>query len=298
MIMKRWRAASVLACLAGLASFAGAQAPGELGLVRSFHADGKLKRAAYRAEPGGDLAVAEFNARGQLSFLRCADRPLLASAVDDARLCGFGRSPSTVELFDDKGVLRSRLAYQNGKRLRAESLYDNGKVASQEEVIGRQRIERQFSSTGIKRSESVSLLERGRTVRQRMLEFSEKGTLLREQAWDAAGEPLRDDSYFAPSGQPKNKTSFAGSGEARVADVVEFHDNGQRAAQGRFLAPARAPLLPVGTHRRFNEQGVLVAESVYDEQGRLTRERAWDETGKLLRDEGTPAETASKPPSQ
>ncbi|HSV57368.1 MAG TPA: hypothetical protein VLJ19_00605 [Variovorax sp.] len=297
--MNAWRAASLMAGLAGLASLAAAQAPQELGLVRSFHPDGTLKRAAYRTEPGGDRAVAEFSARGQLSFLRCADTPLLAPAVDDARLCGFGKTPSTVELFDDKGVLRSRLVYLSGKRLRAESLYDNGKLASQEEVLGNQRIERQFSSAGVKRRESVSLLlDRGRTVRQRVLEYSEKGRLLREQHWDAADEPLRDDSYFAHNGQPKNKTSFDGSGETRVADAIEFHENGQRAAQGRFLAPARAPLLPVGTHRRFNDRGLLIAELDYDDKGRLTRERTWDEAGQLLRDEGSPQEMANKPPTQ
>lgn len=270
----------------------------ELGLARSFHPDGSLRRASFRAEPGGDRAVAEFSARGQLSLLRCADRPLLAPAVDDARLCGFGQGASNVELFDDKGLLRSRLVYLKGKRLRAESLYDNGKVATQEEQIGNQRIERQFSSTGVKRRESVSLLlDRGRVVRQRVLEFSEKGGLVREQRWDSAGEPLRDDSYYPGNGQAKSKTSFSGTGEARIADVVEFHDNGQRAAQGRFLAPLRAPLLPVGTHRRFNEQGVLVAETNYDAKGQLTRERRWDDAGELLRDESIPPESTQKAPS-
>jgi antitoxin component YwqK of YwqJK toxin-antitoxin module len=271
----------------------------ELGLARSFHPDGKLKRAAYRTEPGGERAVAEFSARGQLTFLRCADKPMLAPAVDDRRLCGFDKASSTVELFDDKGVLRSRLVYLHGRRLRAESLYDNGKVAAQEDVIGNQRIEKQFSSSGVKRRESVSLLhERGRAVRQRVLEYSERGALLREQRWDASGEPLRDDSYFASNGQPKSKQTFGGRGEARIADVIEFHENGKQAAQGRFLAPARAPLLPVGTHRRFNEQGTLVAELSYDNQGRLIKERTWDDSGQLLREEPAPGNPASKVPSQ
>jgi antitoxin component YwqK of YwqJK toxin-antitoxin module len=271
----------------------------ELGLARSFHPDGRLRRAAYRTEPGGERAVAEFSARGQLTLLRCADKPMLGPAVDDRRLCGFDKASSTVELFDDKGVLRSRLVYLHGKRLRAESLYDNGKVAAQEEVIGNQRIERQFSSAGVKRRESMSLLQEGaRAVRQRVLEYSERGTLLREQRWDAGGEPLRDDSYFASNGQPRSKQTFSGRAAARVADVVEFHENGKQAAQGRFLAPARAPLLPVGTHRRFNEQGTLVAELSYDDQGRLIQERTWDDSGQLLREEPSPGDAAGKAPSQ
>lgn len=274
----------------------------ELGLARTFHPDGRLRRAAYRAEPGGERAVAEFNARGQLIFLRCADKPLLEPAVDDRSLCGFDKSPSTVQLFDDKGVLRSRIVYLQGRRQRAESLYDNGRIASLEEFVGNQRIERQFSSAGVKRRESVSvLLDRNRSVRQRTLEYSERGSLVREQRWDSNGEPLRDDSYYASNGQPKTKFSYSGAGSARMVDVVEFYENGQRAAEGRFSAPAGAPLQPVGMHQRFNERGTLVGESSYDDKGRLQQERRWDDAGQLLQRDGpAPAADApgAKPPSQ
>ena len=274
----------------------------EFGLVRTFHPDGKLRRAAYRAEPGGERAVVEFSARGQLTFLRCADKPLLAPAADDRQLCGFQKTPSSVELFDDNGVLRSRLVYLNGRRQRAESLYDNGKVASVEETSGKQRIERQFSSAGVKRSESVSLLlDRGRSVRQRTLEYSERGWLVREQRWDANGDPLRDDTYYTQNGQPKYKQAFSGSGPERVVDIIEYFENGQRSAEGRFSAPAHAPLLPVGMHRRFNDRGTLVAEMNYDGKGRLLEERRWDDAGQLLRPDEpalAPSEAAGKPAAQ
>lgn len=272
----------------------------ELGLVRTFHPDGKLRRAAYRAEPGGERAVAEFSARGQLTLLRCADKPLLDPAADDKRLCGFEKTPSTVELFDDNGMLRSRLVYLNGRRQRSESLYDNGKVASVEETVGKQRIERQFSSAGVKRRESVSLLlDRGRSVRQRTLEYSERGWLVREQRWDANGDALRDDSYYTQNGQPRYKRAFTGSGPNRVVDVIEYFENGQRSAEGRFTAPIHAPLLPVGMHKRFDERGSLVAEMDYDGKGRLLQERKWDDAGQLLKgDEPAPAAQAGKPASQ
>jgi len=270
----------------------------ELGLARTFHPDGKLRRAAYRAEPGGERAVAEFSARGQLTFLRCADKPLLDPAVDDRRLCGFEKTASTVELFDDKGVLRSRVVYVQGRRQRAESLYDNGKVASLEEFSGNQRIERQFSSSGVKRRESVSvLLDRNRSVRQRTLEYSERGWLVRDQRWDLNGELLRDDSYYTVNGQPKTKFAYNGAGADRAVDVIEYFENGQRAAEGRFLAPASAPLLPVGLHRRFNDRGALVGESSYDDKGQLQQERRWDDAGQLLQSEPAAA-AAAKPPSQ
>ncbi|PSJ19409.1 hypothetical protein CVH10_23015, partial [Halomonas sp. ND22Bw] len=76
----------------------------EVGLVRSFHPNGQLRRVAFYDDPGGERASAEFTPAGQLSALRCADKPLLAPALDDARLCGFGAgAPSQVELFDAKG---------------------------------------------------------------------------------------------------------------------------------------------------------------------------------------------------
>ncbi|MDM0115754.1 hypothetical protein QTI66_26630 [Variovorax sp. J22R133] len=270
----------------------------EVGLIRNFHPDGSLRRVSFRDESGADRAVAEFTPRGQLSLLRCADKPLLAPVVDDARLCGFGKTTSTVELFDINGLLRSRITWLNGKRLRSESLYDNGKVATQEEFNGKRRVERRFSSEGIKRLEVVfAVLDRGGVVKQREEEFSEKGILVRDQQWDDAGEPLRDDSYSV-DGKPRSKVSYSGRGDSRVADVTEFHDNGQRAAQGRFLAPARAPLLPIGIHRRFNDKGTLVTESTYDAKGQATRERTFDDSGAQVHDQAVAPDGTRKAGAQ
>jgi len=258
----------------------------ELGLVRSFHPDGRLRRVAFYADPGGERASAEFTAGGQLSALRCADRAVLAPAADDARLCGFvGSAPSQVELFDAKGGLRARLSYVSGKRVRNERLYDNGKPASQDEVVGNQRTERRFSSEGVKRYELVSLIVERGALKQREIEYSERGTPVRDQRWTPAGQAVTDDSYYLNS-QPRSKTVYSGEGLARVADITEFHDNGQRSAEGRFGAPApRGRLIPVGLHRRFDEQGKLASESVYDDKGRVTRERTWDANGQPDRDD-------------
>ncbi|KWT97889.1 MULTISPECIES: hypothetical protein [unclassified Variovorax] len=256
----------------------------ETGLTRSFHPGGQLRRATFYAEPG-ERAYAEFTERGQLSALRCGDKPLLAPVVDDARLCGFvGSTPSQVELFDAKGILRTRLAYLAGKRLRSEELYDNGKPAMQDEISGNQRTERRWSSEGIKRREIVYLLlERG-AIKRREQEFSEKGTLVRDQRWSAAGEPLSDESYYL-NGQPRSKAVYGEGSEARTVEITEFHDNGQRAAQGRFAVVSRFRQIPIGLHQRFGDGGTLRAESSYDDKGRVTRERSWDAQGKLERDD-------------
>ena len=255
----------------------------ETGLTRSFHPGGQVRRIAFYAEPG-ERASAEFTERGQLSALRCGDKPMLAPAVDDARLCGFVNGPSQVELFDGKGTLRSRLAYAAGKRVRSEELYDNGKPSLQDEINGSQRLERRWSSDGVKRREVVFLLVERGSIRQRDQEFSEKGTLVRDQRWNASGEPQSDESYFL-NGQPRSKARYGSAGDARQLEMTEFHDNGQRAAVGRFLLVDRVRRIPIGTHQRFSDKGTLMAESIYDDKGRVTRERTWDAEGKPERDD-------------
>ncbi|NVM92518.1 toxin-antitoxin system YwqK family antitoxin [Variovorax sp. SG517] len=261
----------------------------ERGLVRSFYPDGKLRRAIFypNSDTGGgnERASVEFTEHGQLSALRCADAPTLAPVVDDARLCGFsGTGPSQVDLFDARGILRSRLAYVSGKRVRAQSFYDNGKTSSLDETVGNQRTEQSFSSEGVKRRETAFLLVERTSVRVREQAFSEKGTLVRDQRWNSAGEPIVDDSYYI-NGQPRSKSAYSGSGDARSVEITEFYDSGQRAAQGRYEIQGRNRQIPVGTHQRFSEKGTLLAESSFDAKGRVTRERAWDENGELQRDD-------------
>ena len=256
----------------------------EVGLVRSFYPAGALRRVTFFADAAGERASVEFTERGQLSALRCGDKPVLAPVADDARLCGFGHGASKVELFDAKGTLRSRLSYVAGKRVRSEDLYDNGKPATQDEVVGNRRTERRFSSEGIKRREVISLIGERGAVKQREQEFSEKGTLVREQLWNTAGAPLSDTSYYQ-NGRPRSKSVHGVGGKARLIEITEFHDNGQRAAVGRYLASDRFSQTPIGAHQRFSDTGVLIAESVYDDKGRITRERAWDPNGKLERDD-------------
>lgn len=257
----------------------------ERGLMRTFHPNGQLNLAIFYANPGGERASAEFTAQGQLAGLRCGDQPLLAPALDDAKLCGFaGSQPSVVELFDARGRLRGRMQWAQGKRLRNESLHDNGKPAVVEVIAGNQRTEQRFSAEGIKRADAVWLItERGR-IKQVEQTYSETGTLVREQRWSPEGDPVSDKSFYL-NGQPREQSVFSGEGEAGAMESTRFHDNGQRASVGRYATPPRGRQLPTGTHQRFDENGTVVGESVYDARGRVTRERVWDDAGKLVRDD-------------
>ena len=94
--------------------------------------------------------------------------------------------------------------------------------------------------------------ERGAT-KQREQEFSEKGTLVRDQRWNAGGDPVSDESFYL-NGQPLSKAVYGVDGDPRLIEITEFHDNGQRAAVGRYVSTDRfRKQNAIGTHQRFSE---------------------------------------------
>jgi antitoxin component YwqK of YwqJK toxin-antitoxin module len=260
-----------------------------VGLLRVFFPNGKLRSVTFYAQPGGEQAHAEFNDRGQLSRLRCGDKPLLAPAADDARWCGFSGNGSQVEFFSSRGLLTARSSYLGGKRLRHETLNDNGQPSYLDERVGNIRTERYYSPTGVKRREVQSAVDGKTTVKEREQDFAESGALARERRWKG-GWPVSDLSFFL-NGQPRSKIEYGGNAGANAGgapawrQTTEYHDNGKVASTGRYGSGERQQNLPTGTHQRFDESGQLIAESVYDERGRITREKAWDGDGKLLRDD-------------
>jgi antitoxin component YwqK of YwqJK toxin-antitoxin module len=257
----------------------------ERGLVQTFYPTGARETLSFNAENGRTAASAEFTPAGQLSALRCADRPLLAPAFDDARACGFAGSPSQVELFDARGRVRQRVSYVDGQRVRWESLFDDGQAETISEIVGNQSVARRFWPGGAKRQEIHAVTIDRRTVRQRELDYSERGTLVREQRWAPDGTPTSDDNFYL-NGQPRSRAVHGGSGAQRFVDLAEFHDSGRPASKGRYRAgPRGAPTTPLGVHQHFDERGGLAAETTYDERGRVARERVFDEGGRLLRDD-------------
>jgi antitoxin component YwqK of YwqJK toxin-antitoxin module len=257
----------------------------ERGLVQTFYPSGARQTVAFNGENGREAASVEFTPTSQPSALRCADQPLLAPAFDDARACGFAGSPSSVELFDARGRVRQRVSYVRGQRVRWETLFDNGQPETTSEITGGESVGRRFWASGAKRQEIHAVVIDRRTVRQRELDYSERGTLVRDQRWAVDGTPTNDDSFYL-NGQPRSRAVFGGAGAQRFVDVTEFYDSGKRSGAGRYRAgPRGAPTTPLGIHQQFHEQGSLAAETTYDERGRVTRERAFDEAGRLQRDD-------------
>ncbi|WPB56730.1 hypothetical protein [Xylophilus sp. GOD-11R] len=252
------------------------------GLTRNFHPDGRLQRASFYG-PAGELAYAEFTRRGDLRSLKCADRPVLAPAVDDARLCGFAPRPSQVSFVAESGALRARATFVAGSRVRYETFQDNGLPATQEETSANGRIERIFGADGTRRREVVWALVDGASQRDREMEFSSSGRLTRERRW-SQGELSSEQTYYL-NGQPRSKARYTSSGSVRTLETQDYYENGMLAAQGSYVDTGRYAPTPVGIHRQFDMQGRPKAESVYDTRGRLLRERSWDPAGVVLRDD-------------
>lgn len=262
------------------------------GLARAFHETGEPRRAVFH-EGGREKAAIEWNKQGQMQELRCADRPVLAPAADDRRLCGFA-GPSQIELFSARGELQSRITFDNGQRTRYENYWRNGRPQVQQEISAARRVERRFAEDGTRRREThwaaARTTQTSQTAPARLFkvleqEFSERGSLVREQRWGEDGAALSDVSFYL-NGQPRQKTEFSREGGTVTRRESQYDDSGKLAGDGLFVEAGRSRGgLPVGSHKRYDEAGRVAAESIYDDRGRLTREKLWDEAGRLIRDD-------------
>lgn len=264
-----------------------------VGLARSWHAGGALRRAAFHGDDGREQAVAEFNEQGQLSDLRCAPKPLLAPAADDAAWCGHQGKASTVSLFNGKGALAARRSFERGELLQRESYWDNGKPREQAEMTAQGGVERSFAVDGVKRRETQWVWvpagndggrRRSTTLEQ---EFHDSGTLVRERRWATAerGATLVGEKQWYLNGQPRESSEYVDEGGRRLRRDTGFHDNGKPAYEGSWALEGRYERQAVGVHRRFDEAGRLRSERHHDERGRVTRERELDEAGAVTRDD-------------
>ena len=255
-----------------------------VGDSRSWHPNGNLKRTTAFSADGREIAVAEFNDRGQLKELRCTDRPVLGKEVDDASLCGHdARAPVVRELFSDKGVPRGRVVYLAGRLSLSESFWDNGKVQEQREFGKDTSVDRRFSPEGVKLGETRWIaVERGRT-KELEQEFHASGSLIRERRWQE-GELAGEKNWYL-NGQLKSDSRYTRRDGRAVCDLTDFHDTGKPSRHGSFLVNRGYLDHPIGKVSNFDGDGRLRQEREHDANGRLTREREFDEAGKLLRDD-------------
>lgn len=241
------------------------------GLQVYYHKSGTVQRRVYH-EPGkGRRASVEYNDRGELMRLSCADEPLLG---DDRELCGFHGRPSEVTFHDAKGQVAGRARFENGRRLAMTALGAGGAVArSEEEAHGGRRIVRVHFSDGALRKETVVS---GR-MREHERELAQSGQKLRETRWVDGWKA--EETLWYLNGQPRSRTRWAREGAEVRITAETYWDNGRmrerstRDNRGHFI----------GVVERYTEKGELESEATY-RMGKLTRRKSYKD-GQLALDE-------------
>jgi antitoxin component YwqK of YwqJK toxin-antitoxin module len=241
-----------------------------IGIQTYYHKNKQLRRRSF-SEPGkGSLASIEYNDRGQLTQLRCADKPLLG---DDRALCGFAGKVAEVTFYNAKGDVAGQARYENGKRLSASAVSTQGVVARSEEVQGERRVTRENFPEGALRLETVFLGNRKESER----ELAKSGQPVRETRWRDGY--LSEQTLWYLNGQLKSKTQYERDGGRVLVKAEEFWDNGK--LRERSVRDERRGY--VGVRQLYAESGTLESEATY-EQGKLASRKNYKD-GRLVLDE-------------
>lgn len=240
-----------------------------VGVQTHYHKNRQVKRLSFDEPNRTGIASIEYNERGQLTELRCADRSLLEP---DRRLCGFDRA-ADVDFYDSKGNVVAQARYENGKRVAFKALSSPGGLARSEEVQGDRRIARSHFPEGQLRLETTSVGNRKEFER----EFARQGQPVRETRW-LDGRQSEETLWYL-NGQLKSKTRWERDGKDVVIKSDEYWDNGK--LQSRTVRDERRRYL--GVQQIFDESGALTSEETY-ERGVLTRRRDY-KAGRLVLDE-------------
>jgi antitoxin component YwqK of YwqJK toxin-antitoxin module len=240
------------------------------GIQTYFHKNRQVRRRSFN-EPGkGSLASIEYNERGQLVQLRCADKPLMG---EDRALCGFEGRIAEVTFHNARGEVTGQARYENGKRLAMSTLATAGAGARSEEVQGDRRIVRQHHPEGPLRLETVM----AGAYRLSERELAKSGQPVRETRWQEGR--TSEETLWYLNGQPKSKTRWERDGQQVLVKIEEFWDNGTLKA--RSVRDERRGF--VGLQQTYAESGVLESEVTYD-KGTITRRRSYKD-GRLVLDE-------------
>ena len=262
------------------------------GLRRSWYEDGSPKAVEWVGDNEREGASAQFTPGKQLASLRCGPKPLLAPQVDDAALCGFGGSASTVSTYSSSGKLRGTQTLLAGVVQKQAVLMDNGKPQEEMERQGSQRTERFFAEDGSKRREKVWNEAEKPALLVRESEYHASGTLVRERLYavsEVGGRKrnrLASEARFFLNGQPQSKERYSLDGETELVDRQHFNDKGTLVAEGRYALDGRyGQERGLGVHKSYFDNGKLAQEETFDDKGHVKRLRSWDESGKQTADD-------------
>jgi antitoxin component YwqK of YwqJK toxin-antitoxin module len=240
------------------------------GIQVHYHKNRQVQRRAFSVPGKGSIASIEYNDRGQITELRCADKPVLG---EDRALCGFDGKPSDVLFYKAKGEPGGQARFEAGKRVSMTAIGAGGTVSRSEEVQGERRTLREHYPEGQPRLETVVVGNRKESER----ELARSGQPVRDSRWND-GYKMEETLWYL-NGQPKSKTRWERSGNQVLVKAEEFWDNGKPRA--RTVSEERRG--PVGVQQTFTEGGVLESESTY-ELGKLARRKSYKD-GRLVSDE-------------
>ena len=259
-----------------------------LGLQKHYFESGALKRLSFydlsKNSPANmpfihteNIASLEFSENGRLAGLHCARRPVIRfEKIDDTTLCGFA-AESKVDLFD-RDTLRARLTLRQGEIIARTTFWPDGRPRAEAGPLDAGFHETTYRQSGQKLKEIIYVQAGNERLRSIERDFHESGQMTSEKRW-ADGRLNREASWYL-NGQQKWVLEYRDNEMTRR----EFHDNGQRSFEGRFVRE-RSATRPIGEQLRFDDKGQLRSQYSHDERGRIAREREFDEAGKLIRDD-------------
>jgi len=246
------------------------------GLQTYYHPNKQVRRRSFNEPRKGSLASIEYNDRGQVTQVRCAEKPILG---DDRALCGFEGKVSDVTLYSAKGEVAGQARFENGKRLSMTALGGQGGVARSEEVKGERRVIREHFAEGPLRLETV-VVGKGKESER---ELARSGQPVRETRWHDGWKS--EETLWYLNGQVRSKTRWERDGNQLVVKAEEFWDSGK--IRARTTRDERRG--PVGVQQTFSEAGALESEATYEKftlvrrknykDGRLVLEEEYFEDG-------------------
>ncbi len=259
----------------------------QIGPVKIYFENGKIKEAFFTNEEGKRTAFVSFDENGRPTSLKCAKESVVPQ---DREYCGYQGKVSEVSLYQGDKVSEKVIHFKGEPKLRTK-FFDDGTISSEEKFNGKKSTVKAYFKGGKVKSQHSADNE---ILDGKEIEFFENGKKSRESVW-AKGKELRRTTFFM-NGKTQKRMSFENKNGKFTAQVDEYFDQGNIKSNGRFQLKDTVSwwatsgtngfkFVPQGLHKVFSEHGKLKLETNYDDKGNRLTEKEYDQLGKLIRDE-------------
>jgi antitoxin component YwqK of YwqJK toxin-antitoxin module len=254
------------------------------GVAKSFDDVGKLSRLSYY-DKGQEVFAAEYLPNGKLSGLTCGKRSYFAT---DKPLCGFSGKPSKVELFGSDGKVTATRTFVMGELSQSQDLDNAGKPQQVVNISGNRKKKTELFPNGKLKHEAE--YQDGYADGDEA-EYHSSGKMTRRTRWKHG--VMDSEETFYLNGERKSRAERKNQKPVRIYRQT-FWDNGQVSEQGLFQELTEDSQWmslrfsrwsyeqPVGTHKRFFENGKLRTQETYNEDGKPAGKHSeYDDQGQL-----------------